>query len=272
MSAVILALLESPAAATAVLRAAARAAQLMRARKINVLAIRAPAKSAKLENPDSNGPATAVERARTLQLCAAFQEWAAGAENQLVPIEWVEVEGHAAAVLQEWGSHADLIVLQQPGERDAERRPVQTALFEASKPVLVVPQAAGATSADTTSFGRRIAVAWRNDTRTEAAVRGALQWLGAGAEVHVMAGAKRWETPPALPQIFADTGVAARFHILPMTGQRSFGEALLARAHELDVDLMVLGAFAHPMLFGPILGGVTRHMLANADLPVLMRY
>jgi nucleotide-binding universal stress UspA family protein len=267
MSAVILALLESPAAATAVLRAAARAAQLMRARKINVLAIRAPAKSAKLENPESNAPATAVERARTLQLRTAYQDWAAGDKNRRVPIEWVEVEGDAATVLEEWGSHADLIVLQQPGDRDAERRPVQTALFEAGKPVLVVPHAA-----DAASFGRRIAVAWRNDTRTTAAVQGALQWLGAGAEVHVMAGAKRWETPPALPQLFADTGISAQLHILPMTGQRGFGEALLARAHELDADLLVLGAFAHPMLFGPILGGVTRHMLANADLPVLMRY
>jgi nucleotide-binding universal stress UspA family protein len=268
MSAVILALLESPACAPATLRAAAQAAQLMRARKINVLAIRAPAKTAKLESPDSNGPATAVERARTLQLRTAYQAWSAATpEAQGVPTEWVEVEGEAAAVLGEWGSHADLIVLQRPGERDAERRPVQTALFDARKPVLVVPR-----QADATQFGRRIAVAWRNDARTSAALRSALQWLGAGTEIHVISGAKRWETPPALPQLFADSGVSAHLHILPMTGQRSFGEALLARAHELDVDLLVLGAFAHPMLFGPILGGVTRHMLANADLPVLMRY
>jgi nucleotide-binding universal stress UspA family protein len=40
----------------------------------------------------------------------------------------------------------------------------------------------------------------------------------------------------------------------------------------LEADLIVLGAFAHPMLFGPLLGSVTKHMLANADMPVLMRY
>ena len=123
-----------------------------------------------------------------------------------------------------------------------------------------------------TAFGSvRVAIAWRNDARTVHAVQAALQWLG-GAEIHVLAGAKRWESPPALPPLFAEAGIDAQLHILPMTGQRTFGETLLGRARELQVDLLVLGAFAHPMLFGPLLGGVTKHILANADLPVLMQY
>jgi hypothetical protein len=124
---------------------------------------------------------------------------------------------------------------------------------------------------DFVGFGQRVAVAWRNDTRTVQAVSAALQWLQ-GAQFHVLAGAKRWETPPALPSLFAQPGIQAQLHILPMGGQRGFGETLLARAREVQADLLVLGAFAHPMLFGPLLGGVTKYMLAQADVPVLMRY
>jgi nucleotide-binding universal stress UspA family protein len=37
------------------------------------------------------------------------------------------------------------------------------------------------------------------------------------------------------------------------------------------VDLLVMGAFVHPVR-NLILGGVTRHVLAHAAIPVLMRH
>jgi nucleotide-binding universal stress UspA family protein len=144
---------------------------------------------------------------------------------------------------------------------------VHAALFDTGRPVLVVPQG----SAPET-FGQNVVVAWRDDSRTLNAVLGALRWLSGASETHVIAGTRRWESTPELPAIFAEHDVDAQLHVLPMAGQRGFGEALLARAHELGADVIVLGAFAHPMLFGPLLGSVTKHMLANADMPVLMRY
>jgi len=281
MSGVILALLDRPSAAPKVLAAARRAAQLMGATRINVLAIRTPpidmvtATEGFLSFPD-DGAARAAEGTRVAALAAAFQDWAreggASAMRRApgnAAAEWVELEGWADQLVDEWGERSDLIVLQRPAARgtEPERRAVHAALFDTGRPVLVVPEEAAPAE-----LGQRVAVAWRNDARTTQAVLGALRWLGGAAEIHVMAGAKRWETPPALPPIFSEHSVAATLHVLPMSGQRAFGEALLARARELRADLLVLGAFAHPMLFGPILGGVTKHMLAHADLPVLMRY
>ncbi|MEJ0045026.1 MAG: universal stress protein [Rhodospirillales bacterium] len=274
MSGVILALLDRPAAAPNVLAAARRAAQLMGATRINVLAIRTPpidmvtATEGFLSFPD-DAEARAAETARIAELQAAFHDWASRPEATSQAAEWVELEGWTDQLVDEWGERSDLIVLQRPATKggEPERRAVHAALFDTGRPVLVVPE-----EASPAGLGQRVAVAWRNDTRTTQAVLAALHWLGGAAEIHVMAGAKRWETPPALPPIFAEHSVAATLHVLPMSGQRAFGEALLARAHELDADLLVLGAFAHPMLFGPILGGVTKHMLAYADLPVLMRY
>ncbi|HEY8289612.1 MAG TPA: universal stress protein, partial [Acetobacteraceae bacterium] len=45
-----------------------------------------------------------------------------------------------------------------------------------------------------------------------------------------------------------------------------------AKARELACDMMVMGAFARHPLRSLVLGGVTRHMLSHADLPILMRH
>jgi nucleotide-binding universal stress UspA family protein len=263
MSAVVLALLERPGAAAKLLLAARQAARLMGAARINVLAVRAPTSGA------ASGAGLAAELARLAALHGAYQAWAGSPDAGAIATEWIELEGAVEPLVEDWGGRADLIVLQRPGGKDfdRDRRAVQAALFDTGRPVLVVPETAAATQ-----FGQRIAVAWRDDMRTTRAVVAALQWLSSTAEIHVMAGARKWETPPGLPAVFTEHGIAARLHVLPMQGQRNFGEALLARAHALSADLVLLGAFAHPMLFGPVLGGVTRHMLTSADLPVLMRY
>ena len=44
------------------------------------------------------------------------------------------------------------------------------------------------------------------------------------------------------------------------------------KAHELGADMLVMGAYQHSPLRELLLGGVTRYMLANADLPVLLRH
>ena len=80
------------------------------------------------------------------------------------------------------------------------------------------------------------------------------------------------QQPPHLPDIFDEHGIAAKLHVLPITGQQAFGETLLRTAHQLDADMLVMGAFARHPVRSLILGGVTRHMLAHADLPVLMRH
>lgn len=274
MSGVILALLERPAAACAVLAAARRSAQLMGATRINVLAIRTPpidilsASEGLISLPVVSADSGA-EDARITALHDIFQAWASSDAPDNVAAEWVSLEGWPDQVVDDWGERADLIVLQRPGApaSDAERRAVHAALFDTGRPVLVVPQ-----DCVCETFGQRVVVAWRDDARTLNAVLGALRWLSGAAETHVIAGTRRWESTPELPEIFAEHGVSAELHVLPMAGQRAFGEALLARAHELQADLIVLGAFAHPMLFGPLLGSVTKHMLANAVMPVLMRY
>jgi hypothetical protein len=190
MSGVILAVLDRPTAAPKVLAAARRAAQLMGATRINVLGIRTPpidmvtATEGFLSFPD-DGAARAAESSRVAALSAAFHDWASQPVSGNTAAEWVELEGWADQLVDEWGERSDLIVLQRPAAHGAEpeRRAVHAALFDTGRPVLVVPE-----EASLASLGQRVAVAWRNDTRTTQAVLGALRWLGGATELHVMAG------------------------------------------------------------------------------------
>src|SRR5262249_24581998 len=61
----------------------------------------------------------------------------------------------------------------------------------------------------------------------------------------------------------------------PITVQpegRSTGEAILAHAASLQCDLLIKGAYTQSRLPQMIFGGATRHILANASLPVLMAH
>lgn len=48
------------------------------------------------------------------------------------------------------------------------------------------------------------------------------------------------------------------------------GNALLSRAADRDVDLLVMGAYSHARWAERILGGVTRTVLSTMTVPVLM--
>jgi len=50
----------------------------------------------------------------------------------------------------------------------------------------------------------------------------------------------------------------------------SVGAGLLAAAGDFGCDLLSMGAYSHSRLRQLILGGVTRHVLENARLPVMM--
>jgi nucleotide-binding universal stress UspA family protein len=50
------------------------------------------------------------------------------------------------------------------------------------------------------------------------------------------------------------------------------GEVILNKAEELGCDLIVKGAYTQSRLRQMIFGGTTRHILANAKLPVLMAH
>ncbi|MCA3266502.1 MAG: universal stress protein, partial [Azospirillum sp.] len=50
------------------------------------------------------------------------------------------------------------------------------------------------------------------------------------------------------------------------------GPHTLAEARNAGCGLLIMGAYTHSRLRQLVFGGVTRHVLQNADLPVLMAH
>ena len=158
-------------------------------------------------------------------------------------------------------------MIEQPARHDygTSWHALRAALFATDRPVLVVPRSHPAT------FGRRVAIAWRDDERATKAVLSALRCLTHAESVFVLAGTRGRAVTRRCRRSWRNTALTAELHALPI-GAGAFGAALLDKAHELGADMLVMGAYQHSPLRELLLGGVTRHMLAHADLPLLLRH
>nr|WP_294501076.1 universal stress protein [uncultured Rhodopila sp.] len=269
MPRVILAMLDHPTAAAGLLDAARRLAELSGGGRIHVLVGRVPPASTIMATEevltrDREARLRALETERAAALKAIVDSWTAtyGAAD------WLDIEAVAHDLIVEWGRRADVIVMERPGEHrlaSATGQALPAALFETDRPVLVVPvhPAAG--------FGRHIAIAWRDDPHATRAVLSALRFAGKAASVHLLAGVHPGAPEPRIPEILTEHGIAAALQTIPL-GKDPFGLALLARAHALGADMLVMGAYAHSPWRQMVLGGATRSIMAHADIPVLMRH
>jgi nucleotide-binding universal stress UspA family protein len=272
MPGVIFTLLERPDTATRLLAASECLADLMGGARVDVLVVRMrpeatimPTEEVLTAHQASRIRERELERAAALR--SAFDHWAARARGEGRSIQWGELEGLVDSVVKEWGARADVIVLRRPTSQDhlPAQQEIHTALFETDRPVLVVPPGLSV------PFGRRVAVAWRDDRHATRAVLSALRCHVKPERIFVLAGVREGSSPPVMPDILLEHGIKAELHVVPV-GAGVFGQALLARAHELGADMMVMGAYRHSPLRELILGGVTRFMLEHADFPVLMRH
>jgi nucleotide-binding universal stress UspA family protein len=64
--------------------------------------------------------------------------------------------------------------------------------------------------------------------------------------------------------------VAKVRHQTPTSANNYGFRAASTAAKEFNCDLLAMGAYAHSRLRQQILGGVTRHILEHATLPVMM--
>ena len=271
MSNVVLALLTRTETAPTVLAAAERLAVLLDGARIEALVMRVPPISTILVTEEvltkeQEQKIRDRENERATTLHRVFETWATRQRRATAPL-WINEEGLAEALVKKWGERADYIVVGQPpahGNR-SEYDALHAALFASERPVLMVPTQANA------EFGKTVAVAWRDDKFTLHAVMEALHCIPQSAEVHVLMGRREGTPPPHIPDVLVEHGVTVTGHELPV-GQGVFGALLLAKAHELNADLLVMGAFVHSAWRNLLFGGVTKYMLAHADIPVLMRH
>jgi nucleotide-binding universal stress UspA family protein len=182
--------------------------------------------------------------------------------------DFVAPDASITATVEEHGSRADFIVVAQPDANDdrATRHAFRTAVFQTERPVLMVPSGEPAEA-----FGRRVAIAWRDDARAVKAVIPALRILARAEQVHLFTGVRAGAATPASPAVLVEHGVRAELHVLAI-GSDPLGQTLLDRAGELGADLLIMGAYTRLPVREMLLGGLTRHIVAHARIPVFMRH
>lgn len=189
---------------------------------------------------------------------------------------------HGVAQLADIGRHvaararfADGCVLPKPygKDRGIELEPViEGALFEGGVPVFVYP-----CSVPSVSTPKRIVLAWNESSEALRAVRAAMPLLEAADVVHVVVidppqhGPNRSDPGGMLSQYLARHGVKAEIDVLSKTLPR-VSDVLLRHVADVSGDMVVMGAYGHSRFREAILGGATRNMLEQANVPVLMAH
>jgi hypothetical protein len=169
-----------------------------------------------------------------------------------------------------YGRVFDMIVLARPGDewQSPSMVTLESALFESGRPVLIAPPTSPRT------LGTNVLIAWNSSTEQARTMADAMPLLRRAERITICTVEGATVAGPSGEQMARSlkiNGMAAETITLKPS-KRGAGETLLAKADELGCDLIVKGAYTQSRLRQMIFGGTTRHILANAKLPVLMAH
>ncbi|MEL0107295.1 MAG: universal stress protein [Rhodospirillaceae bacterium] len=181
---------------------------------------------------------------------------------------WLEEVGREDEIVAWRGRLYDLIVMPRPGpDTDVSATmALNAALFDTGRPVLVVPPGGKDIKID------KIAIAWNGQAEAAESVAAASPLLRIATKAIVLT-AESSKTPASAAQELATylawQGITADTQTI-QSESGSVGAQLLKAGAEAGADIMIMGAYTHSRLRELILGGVTRHMLAEAEIPLIM--
>ncbi|MGE4481291.1 universal stress protein [Acidocella sp.] len=164
---------------------------------------------------------------------------------------------------------ADLTIVPHPlaGEDVAAAEALHAVLFDSGRPVLLAPVVPPA------SIGKRIAIAWNGTANAASALASVMPFVRQAEAVRILASedySRPGPSPQEVREYVSHHGVEAEIAFFRPV-ERSTGAGLLAAAASFGADLMSMGAYStSSRLRQLILGGITRHVLENAQISVLM--
>ncbi|BDT59587.1 universal stress protein A [Massilia varians] len=180
----------------------------------------------------------------------------------------------ASEALARMGRYADLVVVSQEDLTEALAETVgripEYVAFTCARPVLVVP------CAPVPHFmGRHVLVAWNGSKEASAALLAALPLMRRAVRVTLVSFRSPGDTDLGDAQQKADLAAFLARHdvqaeIIAFDRHIDGGQALLTLATQEAYDLLVIGCYGHSQFRELFLGGVTRKVLQEATMAVLM--
>ena len=176
-----------------------------------------------------------------------------------VASEWRLSRGFASDALRRQARYADLVVVGQRNPDVTDDSPPDVPdnmLLDTGRPTLVIPYVGPGAS-----FAKHVMIAWDDGAPATRAVHDAIPLLKDADNVQIIA---------VNPRDTGDHGAIPGADIsLHLARHGIKAEAQSVQAND---DLFVMGAYGHSRWRELVLGGVTRHMLENMTMSVLMSH
>ena len=193
-----------------------------------------------------------------------------------VACEWHEVEEYENDPRP--SAYADLIFVSQP---DTESNVifndtdfVDHIILNNGLPVVIVPK-----TWDSTKFGSKPILAWKETKEAINAVRHTLGLMADAEQVDVISVVQ--QADPDLDTVrgvkigeyLSEHGVAAKYFVeTELPSDSNEADPLLRHAKDNVNDLIIAGGYGHSRLRQIVLGGVTRSLIRNGQVPVLLAH
>ncbi|MDH3453248.1 MAG: universal stress protein, partial [Gammaproteobacteria bacterium] len=182
---------------------------------------------------------------------------------------WYETTGIESHVIGERGRLFDLIVIGRGQDAGEWMGACEAALFDTGKPVLVAADQAEDTFAD------HAVIAWNCSTETARTVALGMALIANASQVTVLSTPGASVPGPDGVEFAAHLrrhGINVRHDTLESVGGEATGAATLEYVKAKGANLLVKGAYTHTRLRQLVFGGATRHILTNAEVPVLLAH
>lgn len=195
--------------------------------------------------------------------------------------KWLSLDGHARELVPQRARYADLSIVgydssENPNLPD-EYSFAENMIFTSGRPLIIVPSNEQLANDARKTLGEHIAIGWNGSRASARALTDAMPLVEKAqrtsvlfAEAHDTAHNERSPVGLITDQIGLHTTQVASLTITAKG--RSVAQALQEEALRCGADILVAGAHARPRLWDEMLGGVTRDLLAQIRLPLMMAH
>ncbi|MFC4348009.1 universal stress protein [Kordiimonas lipolytica] len=182
---------------------------------------------------------------------------------------WSVLTGEVSDHVGRRARTADIALCLQPDSKHLDTEDIfHDLIFRSGRSVLMVPSAYEGT------VGKHLMIAWNGRAEGARAVAGALPMLRDAQTVTIVQVGDIGEDRPgadAIAHYLAEHAIEANTRKIEAENQ-TVGECLLKTADTIGADTIVLGAYSHSRWREMVLGGVTKHITAESQLPVFMSH
>jgi nucleotide-binding universal stress UspA family protein len=208
-------------------------------------------------------------RVKTVNVRTSGASLSSDVDSEYSEMAWVD------EVIGERARYADLTIIGPALLNDGElkKRAIDGALFESGKPLLLLPA-----KAKPTLRPKTILLAWDSSFEAMRAAREALELMVAANSVHITLidpeatlGRNGPEPGTDVATYLVRHGIKVTVDRLPSAGAQ-VADVLRQHANDISADMIVMGAYGHSRMRERIFGGVTRSLLDEPSLPVLLAH